>query len=402
MVYTMSGTIGYAAVIPFDAENYSFSNTIARVRLPANSPNDVHYLSTFFNSHRGYLQSLRLVSGGIQGHVMPNPFKKLRVPSPLPKAQKYIGEKVRQAERLWERSRLCELDIHSALNSIVPPYSTTPQKWSRVSAQILGERFDNQPYRTHFLSLLNSVRSIRHEPLSRLATVTGGDPVPSELFGNSGVPLVRIRDISNAGFSNPEVRLPESYALKRVEALATEGMIVVGMDGEFRAQFFLREELPQLVNQRVAIVKAHGIRPELLAIWLSRTEGQYQLNRWTTQTTVGHIGLDDIRLVLVPRLEEAIENALADKALIARRCVWYAHTLITAAKLLVEALIEGKVTETELVNAHDALELSDITADRPLLRRLTHQGLDVPGQPPLFPELDALYALLAQTREEIQ
>jgi hypothetical protein len=79
MVYTMSGTIGYAAVIPFYGERYSFSNTIARVRLPANSPHDLHYISTFFNSDRGFKQSLRLVSGGIQGHVMPNPFKKLEV-----------------------------------------------------------------------------------------------------------------------------------------------------------------------------------------------------------------------------------------------------------------------------------------------------------------------------------
>ena len=42
----------------------------------------------------------------------------------------------------------------------------------------------------------------------------------------------------------------------------------------------------------------------------------------------------------------------------------------------------------------------DATADRALLRRLTRQGLDVPGQPPLFPDLDALYTLLAQTPED--
>jgi type I restriction enzyme S subunit len=177
-------------------------------------------------------------------------------------------------------------------------------------------------------------------------------------------------------------------------------MIVVGMDGEFRAQFFLCEELPQLVNQRVAILKTHGIRPELLTVWLNRNEGQYQLNRWTTQTTVGHIGLDDIRTVLVPRLDEKVEAELADKALTARQCVWYAHALTTSAKLLVEALIEAKVTEPELVAAQEALGRGDDTADRALLRRLTRHGFDVPGQPSLFPDLDALYTLLGQTTEE--
>ena len=73
--------------------------------------------------------------------------------------------------------------------------------------------------------------------------------------------------------------------------------------------------------------------------------------------------------------------------------------LTTAAKLLVEALIEGKVTEAELVAAQEALERGDDTANRALLRRLTRHGLDVPGQRPLFPDLDTLYALLAQIKE---
>jgi type I restriction enzyme S subunit len=64
---------------------------------------------------------------------------------------------------------------------------------------------------------------------------------------------------------------------------------------------------------------------------------------------------------------------------------------------LIEALIEGKVTEAELVNAQEALERGDKTADRALLSRLTRKGVDVSGEPPLFPDLDALYALLAQT-----
>ena len=79
-----------------------------------------------------------------------------------------------------------------------------------------------------------------------------------------------------------------------------------------------------------------------------------------------------------------------------------AEKITSSAKLLVEALIEGKVTEAELVAAHEALERGDDTADRALLRRLTRNGLDIAGQPPLFPDLDALYTLLAQTREEVQ
>lgn len=100
IVYTMSGTIGHAAVIPDGDETFSFSNTIARARLPKNSEHDPDYVAGFFNSSFGYKQSLRLTSGGIQGHVMPNPFKGLLVPTPSPTVQRFIGDLFRKANRL--------------------------------------------------------------------------------------------------------------------------------------------------------------------------------------------------------------------------------------------------------------------------------------------------------------
>ena len=123
-----------------------------------------------------------------------------------------------------------------------------------------------------------------------------------------------------------------------------------------------------------------------------------QLMRWDAGSSYPAIDESVPLKVLVPRY--------ADEVVREKGARWYqsfhaqvlAEKLTTAAKLLVEALIEGKVTEAELVLAQEALERGDATADRALLRRLTRQGLDVPGQPPLFPDLDALYTLLNQTK----
>ena len=62
---------------------------------------------------------------------------------------------------------------------------------------------------------------------------------------------------------------------------------------------------------------------------------------------------------------------------------------------LVEALIEQKVTEVELIAAHN-----DAERDRKLLARLTTRGLDVADAPPLFPDLDALFELLDAGSED--
>ncbi len=100
LLFTMSGTVGIAAVIYPCDEVFSFSNTIARVRFAKGDSFDTHFVSAFLNSRFGYLQSIRLTSGGIQGHVMPNPFKRLLIPKPAFYAQAYVGRKLRQSEGL--------------------------------------------------------------------------------------------------------------------------------------------------------------------------------------------------------------------------------------------------------------------------------------------------------------
>lgn len=77
---------------------------------------------------------------------------------------------------------------------------------------------------------------------------------------------------------------------------------------------------------------------------------------------------------------------------------WGANNLCAAARLIVEQLIEGTLSESDLITAQKALEAGDRSADRAILQSL-RRG-DAPDAPPLFPDLDALYALLDALEEE--
>ena len=69
--------------------------------------------------------------------------------------------------------------------------------------------------------------------------------------------------------------------------------------------------------------------------------------------------------------------------------------LTNAAKFLVEALIEGQLTEAELIAAEQALQAGNDQPDRQILNRLKTDGVDGQGQA-LFSDLDQLYSLLEQ------
>ncbi|MCP6231849.1 restriction endonuclease subunit S, partial [Klebsiella pneumoniae] len=58
------------------------------------------------------------------------------------KAQKYIGDKVRQAERLRSWAKLLRTSVDDHLNSLNLPINEPPALLNRVSAQTMEDRLD--------------------------------------------------------------------------------------------------------------------------------------------------------------------------------------------------------------------------------------------------------------------
>ena len=337
LLLAKSGLLGRVASVPMTIDRCNVTQDVIGIAID-DSKADAHYVLAFLTAEIGRLQIVRWGQGNVQQHLnMPSVrrFEWLEITN---KAQQYIGGKVRQAERLRAYAMELEKQTRAVLDCVVPPFAEQARKIARITPTLLSDRIDTQPYRTHYLSLQHALSSVRCDQLSSIATARSGDPVPSDEFCSTGIPLVRIRDISEEGFASPETYVSSSYTDAKLYASAHVGDIVIGMDGEFRAQFFLDEELPQFVNQRIAIVKAHGIRPELLTVWINRIEGQYQLNRWSVKTTVDHTSLEYINMIRVPRLEPDLEEELANKLLAARLSRWFATVLTKAARVLVESL----------------------------------------------------------------
>ncbi|MCV5209047.1 restriction endonuclease subunit S, partial [Escherichia coli] len=70
--------------------------------------------------------------------------------------------------------------------------------------------------------------------------------------------------------------------------------------------------------------------------------------------------------------------------------------LTSCAKTLVEALIEGQLTEQQLIQAQQALEDGDNSLDQAILSKLSAEGYAIEGATPLFSDVDELYSLLEE------
>lgn len=361
---------------------------------------DTDYVSAFLFSSYGVRQLQRYSLGSIIQYLGITDAKSVILYNPKSLVQKYIGDKVRQAELLREWAKCLRAQVDNELNKFSFATDLIPSIVNKVSTQFLEDRLDPRPYRNHYINLVDQIKKVKHSTIGNLATLNSGCPVSSSDFlEEKAVPLIRIRNIGYDDFIGVDTYISKSLYEEEGKYQAVENMIVIGMDGIFRAQFILSEELPMLINQRVAMLKPSDIRSELLTHWLNRPEGQMQLNQWAVKTTVEHTSLSDIGRVLIPRLSVDVEDSLADKLRNARKALKLSKALVSSAKYLVENLIEEVISEDQLIQAQNALEQGDNTLYRAILSKMTEDGYAVAGSKQLFADLDEFYELLEQAKE---
>lgn len=165
------------------------------------------------------------------------------------------------------------------------------------------------------------------------------------------------------------------------------------------AQVYIGNKVRQAEALRAA---AHCARDEALAriaelfggipADMNSELGAVQFARYVSGAVQAGINLEDLREIRVPLAPEDAQRSIGKSARNYIEAFRNAKRLTHAARMLVEALIERKVTEADLVAAHKSPP-----ADRALLERMTLAGLDAIDTAPLFPDLDRLQELLAQS-----
>jgi type I restriction enzyme S subunit len=313
-------------------------------------------------------------------------------------AQRYIGDKVRQAERLRERARGLEAAVATThARFIVPPTGIDfAKRTRRLAARSLTERLDAHFYPSaveqYFRQLGGPIRS-----LNRLCShVVNGQTQPEAEEG------VRQATVANLGRSFVEGSLRTvvrpadgSRALAPHDLLlcnAAHNKSYIGRDVTYS-----QVEGPYPSTEVMVVRVDRAQIPASFVRHYLKTEIGYQQVQSTIRGITAHsyptdVKLLDIPIPAVPDVDRVGWFATDDQMLAAGRCFDAAKVLTRVATTLVEHLIDGRMTEAELVAAQNALEAGDRSADREILKAL--RQTDASDARPLIADVDALYALL--------
>ena len=355
---------------------------------------DAGFLVAFCQTRQLLLQKKREIANTGIAYNSEDSILGYLVPSVTLETQRYIGDKVRQAERLREHARRLEAEFRNAVTVTTTSMSaTTFAKTSRVTRGELGRNLNPGAHTPERRAVRAAVRAAGGRMLEELADVES----PSVITYADDAPYVGL-DAIDSSTCRLQPSTAAAEAVNGTARLLREGPAI----SRLRPYLNKVTYIPPTIAGGIGSTELLLIRPKpgidgwFLYGVLKLDSSVRQLNPVATGSTHPRVDREDMLELLVPWKDD--QAALGTKLRTAQACYFANAMLTSTATKLIERLIEGRITEAYLVSAQKALEAGDRSADRAILQAL-RQG-NVPDSKPLIPDLDGLYALLDELNEE--
>lgn len=369
-----------------------------------NGQADIDYVSAFLFSRYGVGQLQRYSLGSIIQYLGVTDAKGVNLYVPHLIAQKYIGNKVSQADQLraWAKALELHLEILITSEEYLVALNTAGNQASRPQLSDLSHRLDPKYYCN---------KAIAAERFTKRSGVMLGTLIKSiangfeeRTFVDYGLPYITVSEVSSGRLD--AARAPNISKVVNVpaKALIDEYCVLVVRTGS------IGTAVKANALDKGCAISSHLIRLEFadeetaaaVAVFLNSGLGKILLHKISYGAVQPQIGQEELLGLYIPDYvlqQSGFCLSVLERYELAIRA---SEALIAAAKTLVEALIEGQLTEDQLIQAQQALDDGDTSLDQAILSKLSLDGYGVEGAKPLFNDLDELYRLLksAQAAEE--
>lgn len=358
---------------------------------------DTDYVSAFLFSSFGVLQLQRYSLGSIIQYLGITDAKGTYIVKADPVAQKYIGDKVRQAERLraWAKARGEAIEALASNEAMKSACATTEKQHNRPQLEDLSHRLDPKYYGNRAVAVFRQAKALG-KPLSSLVKgIANG--FEERVFFETGRDYITVTEVSSGRLdlsSAPKIaqttEVPDKAIIhERCALVVRTGSIGTAVKVDAR--------------DRGAVISSHLIRLEFedeataaaVAAYLCSPAGKVLQHKISYGAVQPQIGQDELLALPIPLFVLDAKEQILTLVTEQESAIRASKSLTTTAKYLVEALIEGHLTEADLIVTEQALQAGNDQSDRRILNRLKTDGVDGQG-PALFSDLDELYRLLAQ------
>ena len=273
-----------------------------------------------------------------------------------------------------------------------------------VSTSAIEDFLSAQTYRPAITDAFDKITSKKFSTLQSISLepIRQGATPKFSAIGKKCIKSKQTRDLflDETGY---EIVDPNDEQNKRIVRLKRNDILVTrqGAGTVGRASIFLDDEETYITDSlflvRIDPAKAN---PAFVAGFLRSYTGQRLIEKGVYGST-GQLNLSSTALRNIPILDVPLEfqNFLGETLCTADTLFKLSTRLTQSAKTLVEALIEGQLTEQQLIQAQQSLEDGDNSLDQAILSKLSAEGYAIEGATPLFSDVDELYSLLEEAAQ---
>ena len=369
---------------------------------------DNYFLVAYLNSDIGQDVIWREAYGATRPAIDFPSVRALTIPKVNLVTQKYIGDKVRQAELLREWAKDTVRKVDSFHLTLVPKqdHLSFDKKFRSVKSFQMTERLDAHFYPSVVEDYIFENNNNFRKLVDLTHSIFNGQTQSECLLGSDSSKQITVANLSS-NFLMGKPRIVEELANTSKYAQLYDLLICNAAHNKSyigKDITYVHSEDKLLPSTEVMVIRVN--RDELPASYV-RTYLNTKLGYIQIQSTVrgitAHSYPDDVKTlnIYIPKISDKQKEEwfLQDLYLVkAGLSNEYATKLVTVAKYLVEGLISGLISEDQLIQAQNALEQGDTSLDRAILSQMTEDGYAVAGSKPLFSDLDEFYDLLEQAK----
>lgn len=202
-------------------------------------------------------------------------------------------------------------------------------------------RLDAEYYQPKYDELFSRLSKFECDTIKNIASIKKSVEPGSEAYQGSGIPFVRVSDVSKFGFSEPNVFLsPNVFSLKELQP--KKDTILLSKDGSVGIAYKVEEDMNCITSGALLHLSVFNrdYTPDYLTLVLNSIVVQMQAERDSNGAIIQHWKPSEIEQVIIPKLPKPIQETISAKIQESFALKKESKRLLDEAKMMVEREIE--------------------------------------------------------------
>jgi type I restriction enzyme M protein len=324
VLLSMSGTIGNVAIASKNW-TYPINSSQDLAKIDTNWIINPYFLYCFLSSKFGQQFLKREERGSIQQHVFLSQIEQIEIPLFGHFFLVNIEETIKLAHSKREASKTAYTAAENLLLETLglKDFQPTQQNISIKSLKesfLTSGRLDAEYYQPKYEEIEGKIKGYEfgYQRLSELVSIQKSVETGSDAYAETGIPYVRVSNLTQYGISTPDICISDSYYQKNKKVLDNlkikKDTVLLSKDGSVGIAYKVSEDLNMLTSGallHLTLKNSDEFLPDCLALILNSEIVQKQAERDAGGSIIVHWRVAEIEKVLIPMVEKETQTQIA-------------------------------------------------------------------------------------------